>query len=155
MTALPLEPWLPLIRDPGTICMLVPVLNYQCFDPQITTSETVLSWISPEWKPIVLTLTHCFCSELQIAQHILSPFPFSPLCPTLQKACLLTWMWPWEFVLMCCLWCGCCIRRKGLRTQSDWRGCLLLLHSLFLQCRPLTTAGTTFHLDHACSPRCT
>lgn len=66
-----------------------------------------------------------------------------------------TWTWPWGSAPACSLWCGCCIRRKGLRTQSGLQGCRPSRHSRFPQCRPQTAAGRTFHLDHACSLRCT
>lgn len=96
------------------------------------------------WK----SCAKCFPAEVQMAEQ----------CPTRSippKSHVLTWMWPWGSVQRCSLWCGCCIRRKGLQTPSGWQGYQALLHSLFPQCKPQTAAGTTSHLDRVCSLRCT
>lgn len=69
--------------------------------------------------------------------------------------CVNTWRWLWGSAPACSLWCGCCIRRKGLQTQSGLLGSLQSQHSRFPQCRPQTAAGKTSHLAHACSLRYT
>lgn len=78
-----------------------------------------------------------------------------PTCSTSQTACVFTWTWPWGSVRRCSLWCGCCIRRRGLRTPSGWLGCPPPPRSLFPQCRPRTAADTTSHPGRACNPRYT
>lgn len=69
--------------------------------------------------------------------------------------CVNTWRWLWGSAPACSLWSGCCIRRKGLQTQSGLLGSLQSQHSRFPQCRPQTAAGKTSHLAHACSLRYT